>query len=251
MELEYQQEIKAFKLNPSIWKESIFAIKQSIRFEDFAEFRKYIQENLPQNSDSVRKRYVSSIIKRFFPQKSLNPIHTLVWKNYKDDDILQEIMRYQFLSSEPVFAEFVLHDIIPLMPGVPLQSDAIKNFTIKKYGCYSKNSANWIALSIRDMGFIFRNKGKSIISEVPAPKTALLILIHYLFAQSPTTITMKDILNNTFWQYLGIRGQDTVRRIFREANGNGIIAKYITADELEQITTKYTLDEFLQKKLRL
>jgi len=242
---------RIFKLNKPIWKECIFAIKESIKYETFADFRKHMEETLPQNSQYVRKRYMRSVIKRFFPEKSLTPLHTLVWKNYKDDEVLQDIMRYQFLVSEPVITEFVISNLLPLMPGTPLQKDAIRNYTIKKYGSYDTNSANCIGLAIRDMGFVFRNKGNTIIREIPVPKVALLILTHYLFAQTPKTITLKEMLNNPFWKYLGIRDQDSVRRVFREANGVGIIAKYITADELEQITTKYTIREFIENKKRL
>lgn len=243
---------RPFKLSSDpLWKESILAIKESSRFENFDDFRKYMEENLPQNSSYVRIRYMRSVIKRFFPEKLLRALHTLIWKNYKDDELLQEIMRYQFFASEPFIAEFVLNNLLPLPPGTPLHQDAIKNFTIKRYGTFNKKSANRIGLAIRDMGFVYRNKRNTIIREIPIPKTALLILTHYLFAKTPKTVTLREIFSNPFWQYLGIRDQDIVRRIFREANGIGIIAKYITADELEQITTKYTLEEFLENKMML
>jgi hypothetical protein len=62
---------------------------------------------------------------------------------------------------------------------------------------------------------------------------------------------MKEILSNPFWQYLGLRDQDVVRKIFREADANGVIAKYIVADQLEQVTTTYSFDEFIQRRSSL
>jgi hypothetical protein len=89
------------------------------------------------------------------------------------------------------------------------------------------------------------------ISQIPMPKTSLLILTHYLLAPTPRTVTIKDVLSNPFWQYLGVRESEAVRKVFREADANGAITKYIMADQLEQVTTRYSFDEFVQRKVQL
>jgi hypothetical protein len=39
--------------------------------------------------------------------------------------------------------------------------------------------------------------------------------------------------------------------VYREADACGILGKYVVADQLEQITTRWSLDEFLSNKPRL
>jgi hypothetical protein len=78
-----------------------------------------------------------------------------------------------------------------------------------------------------------------------------LILIHHLFALTPRIVTLRDILADPFWRYLGFRQEETVRRTLHEANAGGLIAAYATVDQLEQITTRYTLDEWLEGRLQL
>jgi hypothetical protein len=83
-------------------------------------------------------------------------------------------------------------------------------------------------------------------------KTSLLLFTHYLFAATGArTVELKHILANPFWKYLGFKAEDAVRAAFREADAVGIFGKYVVADQLEQITTRWTLDEFLGQKPRL
>ena len=83
-------------------------------------------------------------------------------------------------------------------------------------------------------------------------KTSLVLLTHHIFASAePRTIELRNLLANPFWKYLGLKREDEVRAIFREADAAGCIGKYVVADQLEQVTTCLTLDAFLSKKMRL
>ena len=48
-----------------------------------------------------------------------------------------------------------------------------------------------------------------------------------------------------------MKREDEVRAILREADAAGFLGKYVVADQLEQVTTCMTLDEFMSKKVRL
>lgn len=234
-----------------LWDESIKAVKDSIRFKDFENFRRYLQEHLPQNSSYVRKRYASSVVRWFFPDQSINILPAKVWRTYNNNQILQDVMRYFYLEKEPVVAELICEYLIPLSPGTTIQAEYLKNFLMKKYGIVKNDPLHYLNAAIRDLGFIYRNKTKIIMQNLALPKTGFLILVHYLFASTPQTVSLQEILTHNFWMYLGIRNQSEVKKILKEADTKEIIAKYVVADQLEQITTKYTLDEFLQKRIKL
>lgn len=234
-----------------LWKESIKAVKDSIRFKNFKNFRKHLQEHLPQNSSYVRKRYTSSIIRWFFPDQSLDNLPAKAWHSYKNNQILQEIMRYFYLEKEPIVAEFICEYLIPLEPGTTMQSEYLKDFLIKKYGIVKKDPLKRLCAAIRDLGFTHRNKTTIIACNLQLPKTSFTILVHYLFASTPQTVSLEEILTHKFWMYLGIRDRNAAKKILKEADAKEIIAKYVVADQLEQITTKYTLDAFLQKRIKL
>lgn len=234
-----------------LWKESIFAIKESIRFKDFSNFRHHMEEVLPQNSEYTRKRFMRTIIKRFFPTQSLYTIPSQVWRYYKNDEILHDVMRYQFLMSEPVVAEFVTRIILPSELGTSYHQSTIRDFVIATYGDFNKDSAGNIGTAIQYLGFVYRYKDNLLVREIQPAKTALMILTHHLFAQTPRTVTLREILEHPFWSYLGIGSKEAVRKTFREAEARRIIAKYAVVDELEQITTKMTLSELLEQRTKL
>ena len=48
------------------WAQTMQAIKDSTRFDDLAEFRACMEENLPYNSALTRKRYTSTLVRYFF-----------------------------------------------------------------------------------------------------------------------------------------------------------------------------------------
>jgi len=234
-----------------LWEESLQAIRDSVRFNNFLSFHIHLKESLPQNSSYVRKRYSTSIIHWFFPDHSLDVLPAKVWRSYHNDFLLQDIMRYCYLVQEPVVAEFVTDYLLPLAPGTPVGSGYFENFLKDKYGEVKKDPLNYLRAAVRDLGFIRRNKKDAVVQDIPLPKTALLVLVHYIFSPFPQTVSLKAIISHRFWKFLGIKEAEDIRKILKEANAKGAITKYIIADQLEQITTKYPLDELLQRRIKL
>lgn len=248
---EASKRTKLAMMKDLLWKESIAAVKLSSEFSDFKAFRSELEKALPQNSSAIRARYTQMIIRWFFPTHSIDNLLTKVWTFYKDELLLREIMRYQYLTIEPVVREFVIQNVLTRPPGSVLKIDYLKDFLMKKYGVVKKHPLTALSSAIRYIGLASRGKNGIVISEISIPKTALLILTHHIFAPTPRTVTVKEILSNCFWWCLGIRDSETVKKTLHEADANGIITKYIVADQLEQITTKYSFDEFVQRKIRL
>jgi len=243
-----------FYLQDFLWYESIQAVQDSLRFGSFEEFCRHLEASLPQNSESTRQRYARNVIKWFFPESSLDGLLTQAWRHYEDENLLKEVMRYQFLSVQPVVAQFITEYILPAEPGTTLRSPILDEFVQYKYGAPNKKVRQRLANTIEQLGFVQHNKsnkGDRIIVHLPAAKTALFLLTHFLFAATPQLLSLKEILENPFWKYLGFRYADGVRKALKEAAANDLIAKYVIADELEQITTKYSFKEILERRLYL
>lgn len=85
----------------------------------------------------------------------------------------------------------------------------------------------------------------------PTP-TATLVVIHHLFAaEGPRTAELGNLLAHPFWKYLGYKSPDGVRAVLRSADLAGAVGKYMVADQLEQVTTCYSLNELLDRRVRL
>ena len=233
------------------WVESIQAIKDCTGFQSYDEFRAHLIRTLPQNSLATRERYAGYILRRFFSDGSLDQLPVAVWHAYEDDELLEQVTRYPFLSSEPLVGAFVADVIFRLGPGTEIPRMLIQDYVFSVYGEAKEKVVARLAGSVRALGFIARVDNTWTVQGVSNPELALLILTHYLFAPVPAVVTLERILSDPYWKYLGLMDELSVRHTLRAAASQGLVAKYVVADEVEQITTRYSLDEFLERRIRV
>lgn len=233
------------------WKESIFAIKSSLRFGSFENFKRYLIENLPQNSLKTRKRYASYVLARFFPNQSLEQLSVMVWKSYHNEDILLDIMRFEFLKRERLIALFIENKLSGFAPGNLIPKEVFLDYLTEIYGEIKPKVFSRFTEILRSLGYLGHNNRKYFIPSIVPNKTAFLIILHYLFAEKIQTVVLKDIEADPFWKYLRILNGQSMRQILKESSANNLISKYVVADQLDQITTKYSLKEFIERKISL
>lgn len=233
------------------WETGLEAVKESVGFSSFEAFRIHLNANMRQNSDEVRKRYSSLILNRLFPEKSLDGINPKIWLKYQDEKILEDISRMTTLEAEPIIAKFVLEQILVLSPGTVIENFVIQDYISSVFGVFKKDSYNRLRSAIIHMGFVSAVSKGIMVQPISLPDNAFLLALHARLAPSPRIVRLSDILSATFWRLMGIRDEGSVRSILQDANAKGFIAKYAIVDQLEQITTRYSFDEYLSKTFRL
>jgi len=77
------------------------------------------------------------------------------------------------------------------------------------------------------LGFLTRARGKSDrLTPVIPTKTAFLVVLHYLFTTNgQRTVEIRHLFTNPFWKYLGLKSEDAVRAVLREADVVGLLGK--------------------------
>jgi hypothetical protein len=165
--------------------------------------------------------------------------------------LLETLMRYQFLSQEPTLARFVVDHLAAMPPGSVLELTLLKAFVREVDPKNRPKMVQRLGQALRRMGFIVRERRQDMVAQLWPSKTSLLLVIHHLFAPTPRIVTLHDILADPFWHYLGFREKETIRRTLHEANARGLIAGYAIVDQLEQITTRYTLGAWFREQLQL
>lgn len=246
------------------WETGLQAVKDSADFDSFDAFVRHLQDGIRQNSEATRRRYTNLIVKRLFPDHRLDGINTRAWRTYADEAILADLVRVTTLEAEPVIARFVVEQILSRPPGTVIEAAAIRDFISAIYGTYKQDSYNRLQSAVGHMGFVARLEGRMITQIIPRPSNAFLILLHARLAPTPRIVRLADVLvpptaagGNTltsiapFWRLLGMREESEVRTILRDAEAAGLIAKYAVVDQLEQITTRYSLDDYLAGARRL
>ena len=230
---------------------SIQAVKASADFESYNDFYRYLLDNLPQNSPQTRQRYAALIGRRYFPGLSLDNLLSQSWRVYQDERILVDLMRVFALEAEPVIARFILDKVWPLTVGQLFDAAAARTFIHETYSAFKKNSYERLLLSVRHLGFLGRYNGELVVEEIPLPANALLILLHDRLAPTPRIVRLSNILDTDWWRFLGLKEPDALRHVLRQAEAAGLIARYVVVDELEQVTTRFTRDEYIGQAKRL
>jgi len=230
---------------------SIQAVKASADFEFYEGFYCYMLEKLPQNSPETRRRYANLIGKRYFPGLSLDNLLPDVWKSYRDEQILVDLMRVFALEAEPVIAQFLLDKIWPLDTAHVFDVSVARTFIEDTYGTFKYQSYRRLLATLRALGFLGRYNGDLVVERVPLAADALLILLHDRLALTQRIVRLNEVLETEWWRYLGIKQPDDVRHVLRQAEAAGLISRYVAVDELEQVTTRFTRKEYVTQAKRL
>lgn len=205
------------------YKESIQAIKDSLDFLFYENFKNAIVLSLPQESLKSRERIACNILNRFFPDKNLENFMAKIWKSYNDDGLLSQLFRYYFLENEPVIKEFYLKNVLTKEQDSLINIDVFKKYIIEKYCKEEKNLIWWLQSTLRDLGFIYKIKDKWYKSPIVTPEKATLLLIFDLFFEKVTNTNINDIYNSQFWNLLGIESKEELDIIITKSTLLNII----------------------------
>ena len=234
-------------------QEGLLAVKLAHEAKSQEELRNILVNRLGQNSMETRQRYSRSIVKWFFPD-GLDGLLPVVWRAYEDEAITFDLLRWSYLNQEPIMGKCVAEALFPCETGLVKPTIYFDKFLLDHLGeAPPQKTRKRLKSNLKKIGFLERAKGKpDRLLPVVTQKTSFLILLHHLFAaKAVRTVELRNLLANPFWKYLGYKSEDGLRALLREADTEGLVGKYVVADQLEQVTTCITLDEFLERRARL
>lgn len=240
-------------IQDALLNEGLLAAKASAGVTTFPEFQEALIKKLGQNSKETRLRYARSILQWFFPD-GLSGLARRVWIAYGEELIETDILRYLYLTAEPMMGVCVAETLFPLENGIQIPPQYFDQFLNSfLHETPPEKTRKRLKSNLMKLGFLLRVHGKPdrLRAVIPA-KTSLLILLHHLFSRQGTrTVELRRLLADPFWKFLGYKSEDAVRAVLREANAAGILGKYIVADQLEQVTTRMSADEFITRRVHL
>jgi hypothetical protein len=217
------------------------------------ELQQRLVSQLPQNSLETRTRYAQSVLKWFFPD-GLSSLVPRVAAAYHDEAITADVLGCCYLMAEPIVGACVAECLFPLEVGMRVPLPYLDRFLREHLGGEPPaRTRRRLKTNLMRLGFLGRSHGQAdqLLPVNPTP-TATLILIHHLFAPGgPRTVELRRLLAHPFWKYLGHKSEDGVRAVLRAADLAGAVGKYVVADQLEQVTTCFSLDDLLARRARL
>lgn len=233
--------------------EGLFAVQVSSGASSLDELQKKLQEELRQNSAGTRLRYARSILLWFF-WDGVDGLARQVWRAYGDEEIEITILRYLYLTAEPLVGACVSQCLYPLEDGMVIPPSYFERYL---RGALKEDppakTLKRLKTNLAKLGFLDRSPTKGDrLKRIQLNKTSFIVVFHSIFSPAgPRTIEIQQILRHPFWKYLGLKSEQSVRAILRDAEASGLFGKYVAADQLEQVTTCFSLSEILNRRVRL
>lgn len=237
-----------------LWADTLEVIHKLAASEGLFYSSPQIAEKLRHNSNETRQRYGSAIHRRLFGHNEIYGQTLIkVARAYQDEQIIEAVWRTIYFGVEPILGKTYLDIIWPREPGSAIGTAEIKNYVRTSWKSLDSKVVGRVALSLKQSNVIRKHGKDYIIGGFANLETPLLILFHMFFAQqsAATTVRLASVEQNNFWKFLGYRSIDHVRVAFRKAEQLGYLARYSVVDNIEQVTTKYSLSSLIEKAPRL
>ncbi len=170
-----------------LFEEGLRAVRLSENVKSLQELQQRLIAEFRQNSSETRIRYSQSVLKWFF-RDGISGLARSVWLAYHDERIASDILRYLYLSAEPVMGVCVADALYPLQNGMQIPATYFERFLRGYFGERPPDKTNRrLKSNLKILGFLERIQGKTDrLQSVVFGKTSLLILLHHLFASDNT-----------------------------------------------------------------
>lgn len=232
------------------WPENVAAAKLTEQVSSAGEVRDYIRDRaFQQPSWETRDRYALYFLKWFVPGTSMDDPVPACWRAFHDSVALEHVMRWQFITSNPLIAEFVDGPLSHIEPGEQVNS-AVDSFLTERLESVPEKSRTRLRAALTKVGLLMSERGNyyRVIPEV-SPK-AVALLVAYLFAPEPQAVSTEMLLADSWWKRLGIVSEAALREKLRETADEGLFARVSRMDTLDQLTTRYSWRQFAAGKVK-
>jgi len=243
---------RGFNIQHSTFNFGVDALRYAADNEGSTSLRNELCERLHYNSVTTRKRLGSHIFFWALDKGDFQAIQFRVWRSYKDEELLKDVLRERYLTLYPPLGDFVTQYVDNADVGTEIDKRSIETI-LESHGVTAMGKGlDRTRTTMRDLGFLLINgRRPPVVLQTTLPATAFLILMHFHFAPTPGTISVGDILANPFWRYLGGRSENEVRNALNRAAATDMVSRYSNVDGLDQVTTRYSLDDLLDRQSRL
>ena len=239
------------------WGECVAAMKLTDGFSDVEAFRQAVAKHVfSQPSMQTRQRHISSLIKWFLTpsdaRRTSEPSFLVpcvsVWKAFHDEAALEQVMRWQYITSNALVAGFVDGPLQGISPGQPVD-EQVDGFLLQRDALFNSKTRKRVRFNLRQVGLLLAQNSRIYrISPAVSPKAVAVLLTH-LFAPEPRVLPFHSVAADPWWRRLGIVDEAELREKLRETARAGLIVRFVQMDTLDQATTRYSIADFQNGKI--
>ena len=220
---------------------SLAFIPQAADFATYEEFKAYLRERLPYNSESTRMRRANYILKRFFPQERLDVPLTYYASRCTTQEDLKPALFYHLLKAEPLAAKVAEEFIWPALPIGRADREDMREFILRylpEIGVSSQKNAIRSLLTIYDLLSIGVQDEKALRFQVhPGTLEGFLYVLTAEFPE-PGMYRFEDLEQGPMRRWL-LWDREWMHQQLYNLRDLGIFSKVSQIDTMRQFTLQY------------
>ena len=219
-------------------------LPESDSLEVVAEFAR---DNLPFSSETTRKRYVSYVTRRMFPDGVADRALRHFAKLYAGKQDLRDVVFYRFCNAEPLMRDVMLDILIPAMPIGTVERSTVRAYIAEKFPGTGNVTDNVKAIA--------QVLGESRLAKVDKKQfhfgwreismPAFAFVLHSEFPEPGmhdlAKLEQNDALRALLWK------QERILPALYELRSRGVIPKVSEIDTVRQFSTRDTLDVLVER----
>lgn len=212
-----------------------------------AEARQFFREHLHYSADSTRRRNSSYIVRRMFFNGALDPALISFAKSFAKSRDLREVCFYRFIKAEPLSVQIINNLLIPNIGQGKLMRAEIKNYLQSVFpGSKSIGDCVKAFSSAIDAAGIGRPNPKEIhFNYRDIPINAFAFVLHSEY-DKPGMYDLEEVERNPIFKTMLWKSDQILPALYTLRN-SGIISKISDIDQIRQITTRFNLEQCVQK----
>jgi len=206
----------------------------------------FLQQHMRYNSAETRRRYVSYITKRMFPDGVVDAAMRTFARAYAGRQELRDVCYYRFCKAEPVMYRVTEEALLPALPSGVLERRQLRQYLAQRYPETDnvENAAKAIAKALQEAA-IARVTRTEIQLNYREPLQAALAFI-VLSEFEPGMYDLGRLEGHTAIRAM-LWNPDRLQSALYELRNSGWLSKISEIDSVRQFTVRWTLDEFVAK----
>ncbi|MBP9040768.1 MAG: hypothetical protein KBF64_03235 [Anaerolineaceae bacterium] len=228
---------------------SLLLLPKAPSFTNLEDYKNYLINNLPYNSEETRRRRTNYILDRFFPTGNLSCSLTLFLGHEPQDNVLKPIVFYHILKSEPIAIKVAEELVYPLLPIGRTNREQVKDF-IRKYLPEASDSslknmlrAIFYSYSLLGVGNV---TGETLRFQLKPGEFEPFLYVFTSEFNEPGIYTFDHLYQGPLHRWL-LWDREWLRRQLYNLRDLGIISKISEIDNVKQFTVSLNQTMALQE----
>jgi DNA repair protein RadC len=231
----------------ALLKDTIQILPTLPDFNNLEDLRQYLMDNLKYGSSSSRKRYSLYIIRRMFPNGSIDNSLLEFARMYPNSQALNDVAFYRFCKAEPIMIQIISDLLLPMTATGSLQRIHVTKYLSERYPLI-KEIQDWgvaIIEALNGAKIVSADKKKISLSIRQPLIPSFAYILHNEYPK-PGVYPIESLEKNPFFKAMFWTEDSLVPSLY-ELRNMGIIPRVSEIDTVRQFTTKYSPSELVSR----